>query len=598
MTRQSRARILFVGLLVSVCFRGGASERLNIILVSEDQLAAGHVHAYGYPRPTTPNLDAMASRGVLFSRFYASGSWTTPSYCSMMTGLYPSKHGMTLFMPDGAPGTDPAIPLLAERFAGAGYKTVAFSNNGNAGGFLIGRGFKEFFQGQEIPDNITERDPSGPMDFRAPGTNERIFSWLEANKSESFFMFVLYFEPHSPYDPPPAHDIFKTTAYPEEKHTGYDPVDGRLLRWAAAGDDAARRRLVDLYDGKIHFVDEAFGRLLARLSELGLDRNTVVLLLSDHGELLYTRPDYWTFDHRSLYDENIRVPLVIRGPGIPAGKTIDSLASHIDVLPTILDLAGLPPLDGIAGRSLVPAIKGTSDVVHEYVFAEQDVIEPLRSVRDKRYKMILNARSGERRLFDLEKDPGERANVISLRPEAAGRLGKALDLWMAENQPDEAAKLARWKDIVRWRAPGFDAFGPDGTERGRIVDEVAIGSLLQLNGSGWRMGDGLGNYLDACYWTEPGRGKRSAVWRTDNPLMGRYNIYLRYGGVPGRTAARNARFTVRTKTGSREFRVDQSAGAGEWNLLGTFIDPLDVSVTDEADGPVVVDAVKFLRIAD
>lgn len=516
----------------------------------------------------------------------------------MMTGLYPSRHGMTLFMPEGAPGPDPGIVFLAERFSASGYKTVAFSNNGNAGRTLIGKGFQEFFQGQEIPDNITERDPEGPMDFRAPGTNERIFAWLEKNRSESFFMFVLYFEPHSPYDPPAGHDIFKTAAYPDERHTGYGPEDGRLLRWAAAGDDDARRRLVDLYDGKIHFVDDALGRLLDRLAGLGLDRSTVVLVLSDHGELLYSRPDYWTFDHRSLYDENIQIPLVIAGPGIPAGKTVDIPASHIDVAPTICDIAGLAPFEGVPGKSLVPSILGESRPPHSYVFAEQDVIEPLRSVRDKRHKLILNARSGERRLFDLNNDPGERRNVLDSDRAAAARLGKALDGWMAENQPDENDRLERWRKIITWRLPSFNPFGPDGLERGKIVDEVAIGSLLQLEGSGWRMAEGRDNYLGACYWAEPGGGKRSALWRTDNPLLGRYNIYTWHGGIPGRTAARNARFRVRTRTGSAEFLVDQTRDTGRWNLLGTFIDPLDVRVTDEADGPIIVDAVKFLRIAD
>jgi arylsulfatase A-like enzyme len=561
-----------------------SKKRVNIILVSEDQLAARHIHSYGYHRNTTPHLDRMTEEGVLFTRFYASGSWTTPSYPSMMTGLFPSQHQMTLFVRPGAPTLDPGIPLLAEQFEKAGYHTVAFCNNGNAGQFILGRGFKEFYQGQRIPDNITEREDETLMDFRAPGTNKKIFSWLEKNKDIPFFMFILYFEPHSPYDPPSEHDIFKTDAYPEETHTGYDPLKGKLLRFANAGDKRAVQRLIDLYDGKVHFIDYHFGKLLNKIENLGLDDKTIIILLSDHGELLYSHKDVLTFDHRSLYDTNIHVPLVIKGPGISQGKKINAMASHIDIPPTILDLAGLPHLKNVPGESLLPLIRGSASSVHDYIFAEQDVREPRRSVRNERYKLIYTLRTGQKQLFNTLEDPEELNDLSENYPEITERLFEVLKTWMKENHPPEETRLNRWKKVVEHRFK---------TNRDWIVDEVAIGALMQLNGSGWKMADSEDNYLNACYWIESGNGERSAVWRTDNPLLGKFKIYVWYGSIPGRKSATDAAFKVTTEAGEMKFVIDQNLNKGQWNLLGTFFNPVNVRVTDKADGPVVVDAVKF-----
>ncbi|HIE09058.1 MAG TPA: hypothetical protein EYP65_04340, partial [Armatimonadetes bacterium] len=426
--------------------RGKRVFRPNVILVAFDQLRADRLHCYGYFRETSPNIDRLAREGALFRRMYSVASWTTPAFVSALTSLYPSRHRMTLFFTPKAPLLDPSIPLLQEQFKRAGYVTVAFVNNGNAGRHIIGRGFDEFYQGQEVPPNITER--IGRAD-RAPGTTRKIIAWLrrwaKSSTRRPFFMFIIYFEPHSPYNPPPEHDIFKTDAYPEVKFTGYDPRGGRLLRWAAIGDGKAVERLSSLYDGYIHFVDHHFGALLRALKELGIYDDTVVALFSDHGELLYERPDVLTFDHRSLYDANIRVPLIIRGPGVPKGKVVNALASTIDIAPTLLELAGLPPLPGGQGRSLLPVLKGKRVRAHEYLFSEQDILERLRSVRDERYKLILNLDTGRVQLFDVLSDPAERFDLATQRPREVRRLMRALKRWMEENHPSERELLRRWR---------------------------------------------------------------------------------------------------------------------------------------------------------
>src|SRR2546422_7694710 len=181
----------------------------NVILVSLDQCQADRLHVYGNSRPTSPNLDRMAAEGVRFSRFYSASPWTTPSYASIMTSQFPSRHGATLFHVADLPGLRPEAILLAELFKQAGYKTGAFVNNGNAGEFLTPRGFDDYDQGQRVVVNITERAQEQNRQS-ALATNERVNQWLDQNQTGPFFLFLQYIEPHSPYNPPPEHDLFKS----------------------------------------------------------------------------------------------------------------------------------------------------------------------------------------------------------------------------------------------------------------------------------------------------------------------------------------------------------------------------------------------------
>ena len=560
----------------------------NVLLVALDQLRADHLHCYGYYRETSPNIDRLTRDGVMFTHMYAPASWTTPSFVSVMTQLFPSRHRLTLFCTPKAPLLDPSIPLLAEQFKEAGYRTIAFVNNGNAGRHILERGFDKFYQGQEVPPNVTERIDNAA---RAPGTTQKVTAWLkryiEESPSQPFFMFLLYFEPHSPYNPPPEHDIFKTDAYPEQRFTGYGPRDGCLLRWATIGDAKAIERLNGLYDGFIHFVDFHFGRLLDVLHEMGLEENTVVALFSDHGELLYEHPDVLTFDHRSLYDANIRVPFIIRGPGIPKGKVVDAIASLIDVAPTLLEVSGLPPMSGAQGKSLLPLIKGRRKSAHRYVFSEQDICERLRCIRDERYKLIYNLDTGRIQLFDMLADPAERDDIATQEPKVVRRLMRELKRWMEENHPPEQERLQVWLKTV------------EADPKVTVVDDVTIGAQLQLIGPGWRMANHESNFRGASFWVEPDvDGSNIAIWRTDNPLLGTYDIYIWYGAIPGRKAATNARYTIVTRTESSTFVINQNENTGRWNLLGRFDDPLYVRLTSAADGPIIVDAVKFERVGN
>ncbi len=562
---------------------------INVIVISLDQLRADRVHCLGNPRETTPNLDRLASEGVLFTRYYSVSPWTAPSYATLMTSLYPSMHGVTLMWHPGDVLIDPSTPVLAEIFKDHGYHTAAFVNNGVAGEALTGRGFDEYDQGQpngQVKD-ITQRGGEGYN--LAPDTTEKILPWLDQHKDRPFFLFVLFLEPHSPYNPPPEDDIFKTDAYPDQSNTGYDLQRGHLFRLAMLGDPKAIQRLYDLYDGKVHFVDRYVGKLMDHLKEAGLSDHTLLVVTSDHGELLYSHPgDFLTFDHRSLYDPVMHIPFIMAGPGVPKGKVIRAQASNIDSAPTILSLAGIAPPADAEGRSLVPEIDGKVKAGDKYVYGEEDVVAPLRSVRTERYKLIENLWTGKIQLFDTIHDPGEMHDLYGHEPGVQAELLGKLQAWMAANHSSLEERMAQWK-----------RYAEDPRNKEVITDDQTIGGHMLTAGI-WHADDSGQNagYGGGCLWTEAGDGSRTATWRVDNPLIGQYQIFLYYGHPSAGTLATNAKIEIGTDDKQRTATVDFNHGAGEWNLLGTFRDPRDVKITNAANGAVIADAVKFVRVGD
>lgn len=594
--KRFRARQFWTGFILAA-FWGGAGvalgapppEKVNVILIALDQLRADRLHCYGNPRATSPNLDRLAARGVRATRFFTVASWTSPSYASLMTSLYPSRHGVTLFWKPGMPLIDKDTPMLAEVFQAHGYATAAFVNNGLAGEDLTGRGFDEYFEGQRAGAalNVTQRaGPGANTPYSAPATMGQLLPWINRHEQKPFFLFVLLWEPHSPYNPPREDDLFKSDAYPYASDTGYDIKTAPLKRLAMLGDQKAIERLYQLYDGKIHFVDRYVGELMDHLREIGLEENTLVVLTSDHGELMYSHPkDFLTFDHRSLYDADLNIPLIVAGPGVPEGGVFEGLASNIDTAPTILDLAGLPPLADAQGHSLVPLIQGKARAVNQFVYGEEDVAIPQRMVRSERFKLIRNLWTGADQLFDLTRDPGEQTDVAKENPQPVKELKAQLERWMHENQPSGERQRARWRIYTQ-------------PEKETIVDDETIGGRLLLTGGGWHSDERpvSANYEGACFWTEAGDGSRTAVWRGDDPFVGNYRISVYYGKPAAGKLASDATFTIVSESGEQIVRVDFNRHAGEWLPLGTFTDPRTVSLSNAADGAIIVDAVKFERV--
>jgi arylsulfatase len=585
------ARSITAGLPWFVCLAPGLlnaqTAKPNVLVLVLDQLRADELHCYGNPRETSPNIDKLAARGVVLSHYYTVAPWTSPSFGTLHTSLFPSKHGVTLFWTPGMPLLNKDVPTMAESFKNGGYRTAAFVDNSLGGKPLMGNGFDDFADGSAAAPDITER--AARAKIGAPYTTAGVLAWLDSHhdSGKPFFLYVHLLEPHSPYNPPPEDDLFKSDAYPYLSNDGYDLVRGGLLRLAVNGDEKAVERLYQLYDGKIHYVDRYAGEILDRLKSLGLEDNTYVLLTSDHGEMLYTHPDdFLTFDHRSLYDPVMHIPLIVAGPGIPKGQVNPALASNLDTAPTLLDLAGAPALDDAQGHSLAPLVEGKVKSANEYIFGEEDVEIPERSVRSLDYKLIRSLWTGEEQLFALQSDPGELHDVAKANPEVVKRLDAQLDAWMKVNEPSHEVQLRRWKIY---------------TEPLKVVtvDDIGIGAAFLISHrQQWHSDESpaSGNYAGASFWTEGGDGSRTALWRGDSPLVGKYKVSVYTGAPKVGALATNARYKIVAEHETQTVMVNQQQGAGQWHLLGTFDNPRFVELSNAANGIVVADAVRFERI--
>lgn len=589
----------------------------NIILITPDQLRADYMHTYGSPLADTPNIDKLASEGTVFTRAYAAGPWTTPSFGTILTGLFPTVHGMTLPPPEGCgpninhpmiEGNAPPVPdflllssqkpILPDLLKPHGFVTAADNANCWSVWDIRKRAWDEFkfiagYQSQ-VEGHPNLRDS---FYLTAPNTLLWAQQFLSANRDRRFFIWVHFMEPHSPYNAPRDYDRFKT---PDDYPSLYDDNqdDGSRLRsLAVLGDPRAIHRLEQLYASKILYVDHYVGELLKTVSDLGLDKNTVIILVSDHGELLYAHPkDFNMADHRSVYDADLHVPLIFRGPGVPVGKRVDALVSHYDLLPTILDLEGIAAPAGLDGTSLKPIFSGEKSAVHPYLFGEESILTPQYSVRDARYKLIETLRTGEIQCFDNQRDPDEDHSICGQIPKKAAELKQQLDLHIL-GLINQAKSYTDWENnqalaVLEQRdSKALEALAP------RELSASLTG-VSQLSSRLWAKVQGATEPQGVAFWAPSGSGEASAIWRLDMPLTGDYDISVWYtgGSDPGEKLASDANFTVYFRGGTLSIPVDQSQGQGQWVLLGRFHDPTEVELTNRATGPVVAGTVRFVRI--
>jgi arylsulfatase A-like enzyme len=604
----------------------------NIILITPDMLRADFLHTYGYPYPDSPRIDQFAKEGTVFLHAYSAGSWTTPSFTTILTGLFPTVHGMTLLVPEAC-GSDitkpmsqgkvppalpsyidlsPLKPTTAQLLQKAGMTTAADNANCWSLWDNVNRGW-DAVSFYNAFSNVPGHSPLDPGHLTAPETTTWAEHWLTEHRNGRFFLWVHYMEPHGPYNPPPEFDRFSTPDdFPDVKVADNYPTPADYLpEWKGLfdqsvqfftfcrlGNTSAIRRLKQLYADKILYMDHYVGQLLATIRKLGLDRNTVVILVSDHGQLLFEHPrDYNTEDHRSVYNANQHVPLIFWGAGIPAGKRTSALAGQYDILPTILALEHLPTPSDVDGKSLLPIIEGRADQVHHYVYGEETAVRPQYSVQGIRYKLIEDIRSGRSQCFELTIDPKEQRNICNEIPQKASELRAALDNHI-QQMIEQAHRFPDWKDNLALAVlEGRDTRGLEAiTPHDKIVSPASSGiTAFQLVGR--RIWKPIHDGADG-FWAEPGSGGAYIIWRTDQPLVGTYRIGVRYqnpGVVQGRLAT-NATFLVKFGALTQSFSVDENQHQGQWNWLGYFHDPISVKLTDRADGPVIVGSVRFLRV--
>ncbi len=399
----------------------------NVVLISVDTLRADHLPLYGYDRETAPRLaDWARRRAVVFRNAVAASPWTVPSHVSMFSGLDALSHGVN--HPDPIPAR---LELLAEQFRGAGYGTLAITG----GGFMRPQsGFAQGFDRYRYwPDAKSEDELDDGV--------ERAMEWIDGYQDRAFLLFFHTFEVHYPFRRREPH--FSRFAGPEaasrpQIYVGLNNAptaagEGFLLarkffwkpekkvlerRPVTAGE---LREIVDRYDSGIAFMDERIGRLLARLEAAGLDRRTVVIFTSDHGEALGERG---LAGHAYLDDWNLLVPLLIAAPGSGGGRTVETQVRTVDLLPTLAELAGLPesPTDG---ASLVPLLEGRREAHPRAAWSYAAFSNRGLALRfDNRLKYRYNNTAwaplqGREQLHDLLQDPGEERDLAADRDTSA-----------------------------------------------------------------------------------------------------------------------------------------------------------------------------------
>lgn len=411
----------------------------SVLLVTVDCLRPDHMSLYGYERDTTPRLAAFAEDAMVFTNVFATASWTSPGIASLLTGFYPPVHGQNgrySFYDD-----EMASPLRL--FSAARYDVFSTNIRGPS---IAGLGFKRRMSGN-------------PAKGLAPLEN---FVQRRADDPDPFFAWVHIKEPHLPYAPTEKNDnrwIDTSRSSP-----GIDAVRNHGIIFRPEVDVPYRHPgkvefteedipvIRALYDGTVADADDRLGRVFDTMRENGLLERTIVIISADHGEELF---EHGWLGHSStsydgkLYDELIRIPLIIRLPdGANAGR-FDALADGTDLMPTLLDVLGFDTgqLDpAMQGRSLLPVVEGEVEEVRDYVFS-QTTIKGWTTPKDEMNQRVVAVRSRSQKLmvfpeiaggrteaYDLREDPGEQNDIYESRREEFAELEQVLEDWFEENR--------------------------------------------------------------------------------------------------------------------------------------------------------------------
>lgn len=431
--RRSAVRRVWVVCAAALCVLSGTScersaesptaqgAKPDIVLITLDTTRADHLGFLGYPKPTSQHLDRLAAQAVIFTNAIAQASVTPVSHASIFTGLNPYSHGLRVMHGVAENRLAESQVTLAEMLGQAGYQTAAFVSAFPAGEYFgLDQGFGTFdadFLKAPPEDLVSEK---GIVDTalnqrHAGDTTDRALPWLATARSP-FFLWLHYFDPHDPWMLPPQEVLDRHKPFP--KHA------------------SGRERLRFLYDIEIEYMDEQINRVLDRLEENGSYGNTIIVVVADHGQGLGDH-DWWT--HGVLYQEQVRVPLVIRAPTVRRAHEVDFLVRTIDIVPTLIDLAGLPPDDSLKtdGHSLVPLMAGAaadpgyeaySDSVNMLTYGftariwdvKDDMLFALIRHPWKYIHHVLRPHESE--LYDLATDSRESRNVLQANPGVAEAL--------------------------------------------------------------------------------------------------------------------------------------------------------------------------------
>lgn len=464
-----------------------AGKPQGVILIHADTLRRDHLDAYGYSRATAPVIARLAKEGTIFRNYIVQATWTKVSTPSLMTSLYPTSHGVADFT-DHLPA---AANTLAESFRAAGYATVSLASVLFTGQFTnLHQGFEELHEDGSLPEQGSSKTAREYVD--------RLGDWLGRHRDSPFFAYLHVFDPHDPFEPRRPYDALWADPSKKEEHerqltTVRKVIKEPLLQLFGM---PSRRDLVeakldadafvahdrDWYDGSIRGMDVEVGRLMQTLRRLGIEDDTLVVFLSDHGEEFLEHGRM--FHGQSVYGELARVPLVVHWPaGVGAGRVVDEVVQSIDVMPTLLELSGITPPSGVQGQSFVSLLRdgasgGQAQAWHRRpAITEKAITDPKKgasppphdteafAITDGQWKLVRHTIRAEGEpefeLFDFAKDPLDQVDLAAQHPDVVARLSKALDGWKqmaaaARLKPDsETTKTMTPEQLQRLRSLGY-----------------------------------------------------------------------------------------------------------------------------------------------
>lgn len=417
--------------------------RPNIVLLTIDTLRPDHLGCYGYSQPTSLHIDALAAESVVFDQAFAAGIPTMPSFTTLFSGLHPYRHGITAHSSEQRLSED--IILLPQLAKQAGYVTIGIDNlvvQASGRGSWFARGF-DFYSGFLYK----------PFSSQSEQLTDRALGYIDDYQDKPFFLYMHLWDPHTPYGPPPPYD---TLHYHPEQSPPDTPSLAEVISIAPEyyeaflGDMKLRvpddyAYVVAQYDGEISYVDSQIGRIVAHLKMRGLWDNTIIILMSDHGECFGEGNLY--FDHHGLYDAVLKIALMCRTPDTIPGRS-GVMVSTEDVLPTLLELCGWTGVNyPLTGRSFARAWQGDESAIRDHIIGVESsrqaslcwrtdtwkFIQPI--IQDAHGQPIPNIYGQPRDpaplLFNLQEDPQEQHDVGTQHPAVRDAMAHELEQWRA-----------------------------------------------------------------------------------------------------------------------------------------------------------------------
>lgn len=431
----------------------GSAKDMNVLVISMDALRYDRTGASGNKEGLTPNLDKFAAEAITFHNVTAAASWTVPSHMAMWTAQWPSVHGVTNKLKPGTNQEDlvfqqlaPEIPTFPEALVKAGLKGAAFTGGaGVSAKFGYGRGF----------DTYLDDKPFAGFDYSVGPAQ----AWLEANKGQRFFMFLHGYDVHGQHGL-----VNQTERAAVPSYTG--KLDGTIVEQAKLreeglaaiknpGDPAHLEGLTpedvkflwEVYNAKVREADARVGAFLDQLRASGLMDRTIIAIVADHGEEFM---EHGYLDHGpTLCEHQLHVPLYIRIPGHTTHRDVTDLVRTIDLFPTLFDALGLTGPSGVAGRSLLPILRGEKLDLPVHAESDYRLFVHQRMARQGSKKVILDLEDGKKELFDLSTDAAELNDLSATDPRSTYEIEQSLRAWMLATKVNPQDFLGVKQDHIK-----------------------------------------------------------------------------------------------------------------------------------------------------